>query len=131
MSLYSGLQVDVSICNDSGLKAVQYLQQGCTTLPALRPLVLVLKLLLREHSLNDVATGGLGSWALANMVMAHLKVRSSSSSRLKALLGCNLLSHCCVASGTVLQVLQCRGAASGSEHEAAVSTVSARCAPAH
>lgn len=84
LSLHSGLQVDVSICNDSGLKAVQYLQQACTTLPALRPLVLVLKLLLREHSLNDVATGGLGSWALANMVMAHLKVRSSGRLRGRA-----------------------------------------------
>jgi hypothetical protein len=68
-------QVDLSICNDSGPRAAYYLRQWSDRLPALRPLVLAVKLLLREHHLNDVATGGLGSWALANMVMAHLRVR--------------------------------------------------------
>jgi hypothetical protein len=67
-------QVHLSICNDSGPRAAYYLRQWSDRLPALRPLVLVVKLLLREHHLNDVASGGLGSWALANMVMAHLRV---------------------------------------------------------
>lgn len=40
--------------------------------PALRPLVLVLKSLLKQKRLNDVSTGGLSSFALANMVLAHL-----------------------------------------------------------
>ncbi len=96
----------MSISNDSGLKAVQYLQQRCHELPALRPLVLVLKLLLREHHLNDVASGGLGSWALANMVMAHLKVGSAllgtpaatSASR------CSVTS-CCTCTRAVMPVL--------------------------
>jgi DNA polymerase sigma len=38
----------------------------------LRPLVLVLKTYLRSCGLNDVATGGLSSFALTNMVLAHL-----------------------------------------------------------
>ena len=40
--------------------------------PALRPLVLVLKALLKDAHLNDVSTGGLSSFTLANMVLAHL-----------------------------------------------------------
>ena len=41
--------------------------------PALRSLVLVLKSLLKANGLNDVSTGGLGSFALANMALAHLQ----------------------------------------------------------
>ena len=43
--------------------------------PALRPLALTLKALLRTAApapLNDVATGGLGSYSLVNMLVAHL-----------------------------------------------------------
>lgn len=40
----------------------------------LRPLVLVLKSILKQNSLGDVSIGGLGSWSLANMVIAHLMV---------------------------------------------------------
>ena len=35
-------------------------------------MVLVLKSLLKEQGLNDVSTGGLSSFTLANMVLAHL-----------------------------------------------------------
>jgi DNA polymerase sigma len=41
---------------------------------ALRPLVVVLKSILKQNGLGDVAFGGLGSWSLANMVIAHLMV---------------------------------------------------------
>lgn len=41
----------------------------------LQPLVLALKSILKQNSLGDVATGGLGSWSLANMVIAHLQVQ--------------------------------------------------------
>ena len=40
--------------------------------PPLRCLVLVLKALLKEAHLNERATGGLGSYCLLNLVMAHL-----------------------------------------------------------
>jgi len=40
----------------------------------LRPLVLVLKSILKQSNLGDVSTGGLGSWSLANMAIAHLQV---------------------------------------------------------
>jgi hypothetical protein len=40
----------------------------------LRPLVLVLKSILYQNGLGDVSTGGLGSWSLANMIIANLMV---------------------------------------------------------
>jgi len=41
-------------------------------MPALRPLVLVLKALLREHRLNVVWHGGLSSFSLLNMAREGL-----------------------------------------------------------
>lgn len=40
--------------------------------PPLAPLVLVLKVYLRSCGLNEVANGGLSSFSLTNMVLAHL-----------------------------------------------------------
>ena len=42
-------------------------------LPPLRPLVLVLKVLLKQAAMNEVFTGGISSWSLINMVVAHLQ----------------------------------------------------------
>jgi non-canonical poly(A) RNA polymerase PAPD5/7 len=49
--------------------------------PALRALVLVLKALLREARLNERATGGLGSYCLLNLVMAHLLAEGVSAAQ--------------------------------------------------
>lgn len=43
-------------------------------LPALRPLVLGAKALLKEAGLNEVFTGGLSSYSVFNMAVAHLQV---------------------------------------------------------
>lgn len=42
-------------------------------LPALRPLVLVLKGILKESGLNDASKGGLSSFSLANLAAASLQ----------------------------------------------------------
>ncbi len=42
-------------------------------IPPLRPLVLVLKAFLKEACLNEVFTGGLSSYALVLLVLAHLQ----------------------------------------------------------
>ncbi|KAF5839343.1 hypothetical protein DUNSADRAFT_1027 [Dunaliella salina] len=42
-------------------------------LPPMRALVLVLKCYLKSLGLNEVATGGLSSYSLCNMVIAHLQ----------------------------------------------------------
>jgi DNA polymerase sigma len=44
-----------------------------SALPPLRPLVLVIKAMLKEAGLNEVFTGGLSSYSLVNMVVAHLQ----------------------------------------------------------
>lgn len=42
-------------------------------MPPLRPLALVVKALLRDRGMGEVFTGGLGSYAVTNMVLAHLQ----------------------------------------------------------
>lgn len=72
-SLRSGAEVDVSIADDSGVKAAEYLAAEVGSQRALRPLVMVVKMLLRHDRLADASTGGLSSFALALMAIAHLK----------------------------------------------------------
>lgn len=45
--------------------------------PMLRPLVLVLKLFLQQRELNEVYTGGIGSYALITMLIAFLQLHNS------------------------------------------------------
>ena len=52
----------------NGLDAVRFAMHHIKALPPLRPLMLTLKALLKECKLHDVATGGLGSYSLLNMV---------------------------------------------------------------
>jgi predicted nucleotidyltransferase len=70
----AGLKVDLSLqsARHSGIMAAQnicWLQAG---LPALQPLTLILKELLRLHDLKSTYTGGLSSYALTNMVALFL-----------------------------------------------------------
>jgi hypothetical protein len=53
--------------------------------------VLVLKSVLKQRGLGDVALGGLGSWSLANMVIAHLMVRARGGAA--AADGVRVLAH--------------------------------------
>jgi non-canonical poly(A) RNA polymerase PAPD5/7 len=49
-------------------------------LPPLRPLCLVLKIFLQQRELNEVYQGGIGSYALLVMLLAHLQVLNLTSS---------------------------------------------------
>eukprot|EP00195_Chlamydomonas_chlamydogama_P017015 CAMPEP_0202894832 /NCGR_PEP_ID=MMETSP1392-20130828/4140_1 /ASSEMBLY_ACC=CAM_ASM_000868 /TAXON_ID=225041 /ORGANISM="Chlamydomonas chlamydogama, Strain SAG 11-48b" /LENGTH=516 /DNA_ID=CAMNT_0049579635 /DNA_START=427 /DNA_END=1974 /DNA_ORIENTATION=- len=69
----SNVAVDISISDDTGPRAARYMQQQCRAYPPLKPLTLVLKAYLKSLGLNDVATGGLSSYSLCNMVIAHLQ----------------------------------------------------------
>ena len=67
-----------SMTTAHGAVAAKYLwERGCEY-QALRPLVLTLKSYLRRQGLNDVATGGLSSYGLTFMVLAHLQVKGGS-----------------------------------------------------
>lgn len=60
----------------SGLVAGAWVRSYAARYPPLRPLVLLLKGLLLQRGVNDVATGGLGSFTLTNMVIAHFQARA-------------------------------------------------------
>lgn len=66
------LSADISIGAANGVAGVALVQRAVALLPSLRPLCLVVKALLKERGLNEVFTGGLSSYMLVNMVLAHL-----------------------------------------------------------
>ncbi|GLI66381.1 hypothetical protein VaNZ11_010172 [Volvox africanus] len=72
ISTSRGVSVDISVAGMSGPKAAEYIRQQVSAFPALRPLVLVLKSYMREQDLGEVAKGGISSYGLTYMVMAHL-----------------------------------------------------------
>ena len=67
-----GVQVDVSLGAANGAAAVEYVQRQVVALPPLRPLVLVVKAVLKEAGLNEVFRGGLSSYCTTLMAIAHL-----------------------------------------------------------
>lgn len=67
------VSVDVSVSDDSGPRAARYILQQSRQYPGLKPLVLVIKAYLKALGLNEVANGGLSSYGLTNMVIAHLQ----------------------------------------------------------
>jgi len=66
-----GTFIDVSLHNKSGVKAAAYMRKILDEYPASIPVILVLKSFLRQCNMDDVSLGGLGGYALANMVLAH------------------------------------------------------------
>jgi len=64
---------DVSLGDESGPAAARYVTQQIAAYPPLAPLVLVLKVYLRRCGLNEVSNGGLSSYGLTLMVLAHLQ----------------------------------------------------------
>lgn len=69
----SGLRVDLSFDNDSGLVANNTFQQWKAEYPALPVLVLAVKQFLLLRGLNEVPTGGLGGFSITCLVMNLLQ----------------------------------------------------------
>ena len=65
----SGLAVDISMLQTDGLQSTAWMRAQLSAHPALRPLLIVLKLFLANHQLNDASVGGISSFVL--FVMAH------------------------------------------------------------
>lgn len=68
--------VDISINQTNGLTAGLIVNRFITEFPALRPLVLVVKSFLSQRSMNEVFSGGLGSYSIVCMVINMLQVRT-------------------------------------------------------
>ncbi|CAL1372252.1 unnamed protein product [Linum trigynum] len=69
----SGISFDISFDVENGPKAADFIQDAVARWPSLRPLCLILKVFLQQRELNEVYTGGVGSYALLTMLLAVLK----------------------------------------------------------
>ncbi|KAJ7981731.1 non-canonical poly(A) RNA polymerase PAPD5 [Quillaja saponaria] len=69
----SGVSFDISFDVDNGPKAADFIQDAVARWPQLRPLCLILKVFLQQRELNEVYSGGIGSYALLTMLMAMLR----------------------------------------------------------
>ncbi|KAH9802699.1 nucleotidyltransferase family protein [Citrus sinensis] len=69
----SGVSFDISFDAQNGPKAAEFIKDALAECPPLRPLCLILKVFLQQRELNEVYSGGIGSFALLTMIMAVLK----------------------------------------------------------
>ena len=68
------LNVDISLNQTNGVSAGNIINQYLDVLPGSRELVLVVKAFLSQRSMNEVYTGGLGSYSVICMVISFLQV---------------------------------------------------------
>jgi len=72
------LNVDISMGAANGAQAVQLVSRHVSSVWALRPLVLCVKAFLRQKGLNEPYRGGFSSYAVFNLVMAHLQMEGEA-----------------------------------------------------
>lgn len=73
LTTVEGTEVDISLGSDDGVKAAEIIKAKLQEFPLARPLTIVIKAFLKARRLTDVSSGGLGGYALVNMVIAHLQ----------------------------------------------------------
>ncbi|XP_018455906.1 uncharacterized protein LOC108827054 [Raphanus sativus] len=69
----SNISFDLSFDMENGPKAAEFIQDAVLKMPPVRPLCLILKVFLQQRELNEVYSGGIGSYALLAMLIAFLK----------------------------------------------------------
>jgi DNA polymerase sigma len=67
------LNVDIGINNTDGVKGIELINNYLAKMPALRPLILVVKGFLSQRGLNDASKSGLGSYAVILMSISFLQ----------------------------------------------------------
>eukprot|EP00192_Tetraselmis_astigmatica_P005246 CAMPEP_0117658106 /NCGR_PEP_ID=MMETSP0804-20121206/5687_1 /TAXON_ID=1074897 /ORGANISM="Tetraselmis astigmatica, Strain CCMP880" /LENGTH=528 /DNA_ID=CAMNT_0005464605 /DNA_START=120 /DNA_END=1707 /DNA_ORIENTATION=- len=73
----TGVKLDISFNVANGPAAASYVLDIMKKFPPMRPLVIVLKVFLQQRELNEVYSGGIGSYALLVMVAAFLQTHPS------------------------------------------------------
>lgn len=73
---YTEVKVDISFNVQNGVKAAQLIRDFIKKYPVLPYLVLVLKQFLLQRDLNEVFTGGIGSYSLFLMAVSFLQLHS-------------------------------------------------------
>lgn len=76
------IPVDISINQINGVGAVGIVKGFMEEFEALRPMILVVKSFLSQRSMNEVFTGGLGSYSIVCIIVSFLQVRFGFSSTL-------------------------------------------------
>ncbi|SRR5258708_15768686 len=71
---YGRFPVDISINQMNGLAAGQIVTRFIKAMPAIKPLVLVIKSFLKQRNMNEVFSGGLGSYSIVCLVTSFLQV---------------------------------------------------------
>jgi non-canonical poly(A) RNA polymerase PAPD5/7 len=74
------IPVDISINQENGLVAGSVIKRFLAEIPAIRPIVLAIKLFLSQRGINEVFTGGLGSYSVVLLVISFLQVGSLQNS---------------------------------------------------
>ena len=75
------LNFDISFNVANGVKTVAFIKDMLEELPQLRPLLMVIKIFLQQRELNEVYSGGVGSYALIIMVSVFLETHASRHGR--------------------------------------------------
>ncbi|KAL1672274.1 hypothetical protein EV122DRAFT_294981 [Schizophyllum commune] len=70
---FGPFDVDIGVNNVDGLNGVPVMQSFLRTMPALRPLLFVLKRFLGQRDLGNAAKSGLGGYGLMCLIVAFLK----------------------------------------------------------
>lgn len=88
----SNVQCDISFNRSNGPGNVPVIKNYIAMYPALRPLLMVLKCFLQQRSLNEVFSGGLGSYSVLLLVVSHLQMTQYNFPRSKPNLGSALMN---------------------------------------
>ena len=83
----TNMDCDICIGAGNGPKYVPVIKGYIEKYPALRPLLLVVKCFLKQRNLNEVYSGGLGSYTLLLLVVSHLQMLRHNFPNSKANLG--------------------------------------------
>lgn len=70
----TGIKVDISFENDSGLKANKTFEQWKAQYPAMPVVVVLVKQLLAMRGLNEVFTGGIGGFTIICLVVSMMQL---------------------------------------------------------
>ncbi|KAA8526835.1 hypothetical protein F0562_008936 [Nyssa sinensis] len=88
----SGVAFDISFDVQNGPKAAEFIKDAISKWPPLRPLCLILKVFLQQRELNEVYSGGIGSYALLAMLIAMLRSLHEGQTSLEHNLGILLVN---------------------------------------
>ncbi|ORY25169.1 hypothetical protein BCR39DRAFT_471705 [Naematelia encephala] len=74
VTLDGRINVDISLNQTNGIASGKIINQYLDVIPGSRQLIMVIKSFLSQRSMNEVFTGGLGSYAVICMVISFLQV---------------------------------------------------------